>query len=91
MEFLSSEDKGNLKFKPIMDNIEFLNLPKHDAEVLVKCKDLIKDKYKIQEHNKVIRALRSADVIQDRLNVAKISTYDVKVMHNDYNKIKVLR
>ena len=42
-------------------------------------------------HIKVTRALRSDDVIQNRLDVARISTYDVKGMHNDYNKIKVLR
>ena len=85
MEFPSASDKGNLKFKSIMDNIEFLNLPKHDTEALTKYKDLIKDKYNIQEHTKVIRALRSNDVIHSRLEVARISTYGVKVMHNGYN------
>jgi hypothetical protein len=90
-EFTSSEDKEDYRFKSIMDNIAYLNLPKNDIEVLQKYKDLIKDKYKIQEHNKVIRALRSNDVIQDRLDVAKRGAYDVKVMYNDIHKIKILR
>jgi predicted Zn-dependent peptidase len=87
-EFISSEEKEDYRFKSIMDNIEYLNSPKNDIELLNKYKDLIKDKYKIQEHNKVIRALRSNDVIQDRLDVANMAAYNVKVMYNDIHKMK---
>ena len=83
--------RGTVSSNRSLITLSFLNLPKHETEVLMQYKDLIKDKYKILEHNKVIRALRSVELINNRLEDAKTSTYDVKVMYNDYSKIKVLR
>ena len=89
-EFLTTEDQQQDKFKALRDNIAYLNLP-NDTEILNKYKDIVRDKFKIEEHNMIMRVLRSDDVIQNKIEAARYNTFNVKVMYNSFYKIQVLR
>ena len=89
-EFLTTQDKEHDKFKALLDNIAYLNLP-NDTEILIKHKEILRDKFKIEEHNMIMRVLRSDDVIHSRMEAAKYNTFQVKVMYNRFHKIKILR
>ena len=51
-EFLTTQDKEHDKFKALLDNIAYINLP-NDTEILIKYKDILRDKFKIEEHNMI--------------------------------------
>ena len=87
---MTTEDQQQDKFKALRDNIAYLNLP-HDTDILNKYKDIVRDKFKIEEHNMIMRVLRSDDLIQNNIEAARYSTFNVKVMYNSFYKIQVLR
>ena len=89
-EFLTTEDQQQDKFKALRDNTAYLNLP-NDTAILKKYKDIVRDKFKIEEHNMIMRVLRSDDVIQNKMEAARHNTFNVKVMYNSFYKIQVLR
>lgn len=90
-EFLDAEDKTLGKYQLFNKNIEFLQLPKNDKEVLVKFQDEVKDKYVLQEHLNVIRLMKTDDYVHNKLVMIKNESFDVKTMKCVYNKIKTIR
>jgi hypothetical protein len=93
-EFLSlnlEQRRQNVKFQQLISNINYLNIPIHDDTLLLQYKDIISDKYKMLEHDNVIRMLKTDEYIEDELKELKSGSFGVKAMYSTYQKIALLR
>ena len=90
-DYLKAEDRTIDRFASIRDNIDYLRLSSCGDDTLRRYRDYITDKYKIEEHDAVIRLLRSDSYIAGKLEDLKDNSYDVKTLQNSYHKISVLR
>ena len=89
-QYLESEVKGNEKFEKINQTVEYLKLPLIN-EHLIKYKEIILDKWKVSDHDAVIRFLKSADYINNKMTDLEFKGIDVKNLTNRYHKLKIIR
>ena len=80
-QYLESEVKGDEKFQKINQTVEYLKLP-YINEHLVKYKEIIMDKWKVSEHDAVIRFLKSTDYINNKISDLDFKGIDVKNLTN---------
>jgi hypothetical protein len=68
-EYIKANDKSEEKYDIFNKHIEFLNLPKDEAnhELLEKYKNEIMDKYILQDHLNIIRLLKTDEYINNKL------------------------
>ena len=82
-EFLESENKLDEKFFNINLAIEYLKVP--ESEV-TRFKDIILDKWKLRDHDSIIRFLKSDEYVDHKLTDLSFKGIDVKNLTNNYNK-----
>lgn len=96
-EFLIDENIKNEKYDSFNKHIEFLKIPLMNEqetiniELLNKYKNEIMDKHVLQDHLNVIRLLKTDHYINEKLKIAKESSYDIKNMTMTYSKVKAIR
>ena len=90
-EYLFNDDKYNAKYVNINTNIEAVGLCKDDNELLIEYKDVLIDKFKINDHFNVIRCLKTDEYIDMKIAEQKDKNFNVKIFDSNYNKIKLLR
>ena len=78
------------KFENINNNIKVLSLPKN-KDVLTKYKDYLMNPFKLNDHMKLIRMLKSDEYIKNKLIKINEQNQKIKVIDNVYNKISILR
>jgi hypothetical protein len=89
-EYLNSEVKSAPKFRNIAKAIEYLRLPNHPA-TLTEFKEIIMDKWKLRDHDAVIRFLKSHDYVDNKLADLEFKGIDTKNLTNGYHKLKIIR
>ena len=89
-EYLETDQKTDLKFQKITQAIVYLKLPP-SPEHLIKHKEIILDKWKLSDHDSVIRFLKSADHINNKMAELEFKGMDVKNLTNRYHKLKIVR
>jgi hypothetical protein len=87
-QFLKDDDKTKAEYKQIRDNLEYLKLTHKQCE---KHKDIIIDKYKIEEHDNIIRLLKTDDYISRKLERCTETAYDEAVLMSVFSKIRLVR
>ena len=90
-EFIASENKMDEKFSSIMKNLAYLKLEFYDVEALTKFREIIQDKYKMKEHDAIIRFLKTGSYIDNQLKELQAQSIDVKLMTNPYHQVKLLK
>jgi hypothetical protein len=87
-QFMKDEDKTKDEYKQIRDNMEYLKLTVKQCE---EYRELIIDKYKIEEHDNIIRLLKSDDYIKRKLEKCTETAYDEAVLMCVFSKIRLVR
>ena len=82
------ENINNL-YQQINANLNYLNL--RNADDLKHYKDIIIDKYLIEEHDNIIRLFKTNDFIKQKLTQYISTAYDGSVIMCVFNKIKLIR
>ena len=90
-ECRASNCKSDPKFQIIMKNLEYLKVNPNDVEALTKYRDIILNKYRIKEHDAIIRLLKTKEHIKAQLDDLRFKSIDVKVLTNPYHQMKLLR
>ena len=90
-EFLASNCKSDPKFQIIMKNLEYLKVNPNDVEALTKYREIILNKYRIKEHDAIIRLLKTKEHSKAQLDDLRFKSTDVKVLTNRYHQMKLLR
>lgn len=88
VEFMKDEDKCKDEYKQIRDNLTYLNLTTFECE---EYRDIIIDKYKIEEHDNIIRFFKTDEYITKKLEQRTTTAYDEAVLMSVFNKIKLVR
>ena len=89
--YLEDENKTKDEYKSIHTNISYLKLPYEDKDTLKKYKEIVIDKYKIEEHDNVVKLLKTDEFIDTKLIEANTGNYQCKTVFCTPHKIKLLR
>ena len=89
-EFLESDHKSDDKFQSISKAIEYLKVPMC-PEYLIKFKGIILDKWKVKDHDAIIRFLKSDEYLEHKMMDLSFKGIDVKLLTNNFNKLKIIR
>ena len=89
--FLNTDNLLEPKFDNLLKTINYLDIRPDDKESIIKFKDIIINKFKLQEHNAIIRMLTSDDHIDDRFANIQLRSMDAKLLSNNNLKVKVVR
>ena len=84
-------ENGTTQDITLLSNIHMLKLVKANAEVLTKYKDIICDKFKLEEHLNIIRAFKDEEFIQQKIFDLERDNYNITVMSSTYHKIKHIK
>lgn len=87
-EFLEANDKTVEKFKTIKERTDMLNI--NNVETMKTYKNIIMNKYEMEEHMNIIRMLKDEEYVKFRIEDAMNGAYKVKTLTNIYSKINVL-
>jgi hypothetical protein len=79
------------KFVLLFENVNFLGLKYEPNETLLKYKETILDKYKLLEHNNIIRAVRTDEYIKQKFDNVEELNYNIKTLESHFTKIRILR
>ena len=90
-EYKESQNREDVKYSKLNENLEALGLLNADNATLDEHKKVFMNKYKMEEYFHTVALLRSDEYVDDRINKAYETMYDVRVMTSTYNKIKLLR
>ena len=72
----------------LSSNIHMLKLENKDSEIIEKYKEIICDKFKLEEHLNIIRSLKDEEFIQQKIFDLERDNYNITVMSSTYHKIK---
>jgi hypothetical protein len=89
-EYREAEVKTDQKFQGITRAREYLKLP-FVPEVLTQFKDIIMDKWKLRDHDAVIRCLKSDDHVNLKVANLDLKGIDVKNLTSGYHKLQIIR
>jgi len=90
--FLASPaDHTNPQFNQLLKNISYLSLDPADRDTLAKCKDIIINRRRVEEHDATMRFLKSDAHLDSKIADLSFTCLDAKAMTNTYQKIKLLR
>ena len=89
--YMSSTSRRDEQYEYINHNIELLGLGKTNDDVLRCYKDVLTDRYLLEDHFNIIRMLKSDKYVDDKLDDCNFKGYDIKTMFNTYHKIKQVR
>ena len=95
-EFLTTGIPGgsnihDSKFKNLFKQITYLSLNPLDCETLRKFKATLLNKYRGQEHDDIIRLLKSTDHIDCELGGLNAKSIDAKLLNNKFQKAKLIQ
>jgi superfamily I DNA/RNA helicase len=68
-----------------------LKLENKDSEIIEKYKEIICDKFKLEEHLNIIRSLKDEEFIQQKIFDLERDNYNITVMSSTYHKIKHIK
>ena len=68
-----------------------MNIRPDDKETIIKFKEIITNKFKLQEHDAIMRILKSDDHIDERFANLQVRSIDAKLLSNNNLKVKVIR
>ena len=88
-EYLEDTQKDKEKYDQINANLKYLKL--RNADDLKMYKDIIIDKYLIEEHDNIIRLFKTDEFIKQKLTQFINTAYDGSVIMCVFNKIKLIR
>ena len=88
-EYLEDTQKDKEMYDQINANLKYLNLKGVDE--LKKYKDIMIDKYLIEEHDNIIRLFKTDEFIKQKLTQYISTAYDGSVIMSVFNKIKLIR
>lgn len=91
-EFLKADENEILKpkFKIILDKIDYLKIP-NDIEAILEYKDEITNRYKLEDHDRIIKFLKSDDHINEKLKKQINETEKEQGYNSTISKINLLR
>jgi hypothetical protein len=89
-EFLQTGDILKPKFEGLLKNINYLSLNPTNKETLTKFKNIIINKYRVQEHDAVIRLLKSVEHVDVSLAGLQARSMDPKLLSNNNLKAKII-
>ena len=62
-----------------------------DVETVQKYKSIIMDKYKVKDHDNIIKLMKSDEFVSVKLATLQSNGIDVKLMTNPYHKVKLAK
>ena len=90
-KYLTSDDKNNLEFDSINNNLGLLGLTNKSNIILTEYKDIITNKYLLTEHFNLLRLLKNDAFIKDSLERKCLASYKTKLIKSTEHKILLLR
>jgi len=88
--FLTTNEITLPKFAPLLKNITYLGLNPFDRDTLRNFQDILVDKYRVKDHDSVIRLLKSTEHVDDRLAELSVKSIDAKLLNNGYQQTKLI-
>ena len=84
-------ENGSTEDLTLLANIQMLKLEKAPTETITKYKDIICDKFKLDEHLNIIRAFKDEEFVQQKIFDLERDNYNITVMSSTYHKIKHIK
>jgi hypothetical protein len=81
----------NPRYEQLRKNLHYLHLDPCNRETLDEFKDLVLTRRRVEDHDALMRFLKSDEVINDRLADLSLNCLEAKAMTNTYQMIKVAR
>ena len=79
------------KYQQLLNNIFYLKLNPIDHEALDKYKDILLDRRRVEEHDALMRFLKSDEFVNDKLADLSMNCLEAKALTNPFQMIKVIR
>ena len=92
-ELLQTDNPLQPKFNNILKQADYLNLPwgATDRATLEKFRETLVSKHRAQEHDAIIRLLKSNDHVNDHLAELSARSIDAKLLTNSFQKTKIIQ
>ena len=90
-EYINDSDRNQEKYAQLVENMNYLGILGMNNDLLLTYKDIIIDKYKIEEHDNIIRLHKSDDFINGKLRQSQCLNFNERTMVSIFNKIKLIR
>ena len=90
-EYINDADRNQEKYAQLVENMNYLGILGMNNDLLPTYKDIIIDKYKIEEHDNIIRLHKSDDFINGKLRQSQCLNFNERTMVSILNKIKIIR
>lgn len=84
-------ENGSTEDITLLTNIQMLKLEKAPTETIIQYKDIICDKFKLDEHLNIIRAFKDEEFIQQKIFDLERDNYNITIMSSTYHKIKHIK
>jgi hypothetical protein len=79
------------KYKLLLKSILYLQLDPTNPESLKHFKEILLNRWRVEEHDATIRFLRSEAYVEDKIGDLGLECLELKAMTNCYQKVKFLR
>ena len=91
-DFLANPaDHNNPKYRMLLKSILYLQLDPTNPERLKHFKEILLNRWRVEEHDATIRFLRSEAYVEDKIGDLGLECLELKAMTNCYQKVKFLR
>jgi hypothetical protein len=75
---------GYTSDESLVGNIEFLNLPIDDIQLMIKHKELLLNKFNIDEHFNIIRLLKDENFINAKIEKLEFNSFNIVNLNSSY-------
>jgi hypothetical protein len=79
------------KYTQLLKNIHYLHLPPCGNETLEHFKEIVSNRRRVEDHDALMRFLKSDEVINDKLADINLACLETKAITNTYQMIKIVR
>ena len=79
------------KYNQLLKNIHYLHLPPCENETLEHFKEIVSNRRRVDDHDALMRFLKSDEVINDELADINLARLETKAVTNTYQMIKIVR
>ena len=90
-EYVNDSDRNQDKYAQLVENMNYLGILGMSNEILLTYQDIIIDKYKIEEHDNIIRLHKSDEFINGKLRQSQCLNFNERTMVSIFNKIRLIR
>ena len=88
-DFLANPaDHKNPKYRMLLKSICYLQLDPTNPESLKHFKEILLNRWRVEEHDATIRFLRSEAYVEDKIGDLGLECLELKAMTNCYQKVK---